>query len=32
MDIKRILEIAIDILTLGLSLVSKYLYKKRKDI
>lgn len=32
MDIKRILEIAIDVLTLGLSLVSKYLYKKRKDI
>ena len=32
MDIKRVFEIAIDILTLGLSLVSKYLYKKRKDI
>lgn len=27
----RILEIAIDILTLGLSLISKWAYNKRKD-
>jgi len=32
MTLTRIIEIVIDILTLGLSLISKWAYKKRKDL